>query len=44
MCGRYISIVEKEGLEISQPALDPKRSKVHSQLTVRRSGSQVHRL
>ncbi|XP_038703109.1 uncharacterized protein LOC119999557 isoform X1 [Tripterygium wilfordii] len=39
---RYLSIVKKEGLEISQPALDP-RSEVHHQLTVRSRNSTVHR-
>ncbi|RVW64206.1 hypothetical protein CK203_046386 [Vitis vinifera] len=33
--GRYVSIVEDEGLEISQPALDPKKSRVHHQITAR---------
>ncbi|KAL2547531.1 hypothetical protein Fot_09061 [Forsythia ovata] len=33
--GRYLSIVRQEGLEISQPALDPSKSKVHHRITVR---------
>ncbi|KAJ9687672.1 hypothetical protein PVL29_016240 [Vitis rotundifolia] len=41
--GRYISIVEDEGLEISQPALDPKKSRVHHQITARVRNSRVHR-
>ncbi|GLT64982.1 hypothetical protein SLA2020_374400 [Shorea laevis] len=40
---RYLTIVEDEGLEISQPALDPSRSEVHHQITARRSKSRVHR-
>jgi hypothetical protein len=41
---RYISIVKEEGLEISQPALDPKLSEVHHQITARGRRSKVHRL
>uniref|UniRef100_F6HK26 Lysine ketoglutarate reductase trans-splicing protein n=1 Tax=Vitis vinifera TaxID=29760 RepID=F6HK26_VITVI len=41
--GRYVSIVEDEGLEISQPALDPKKSRVHHQITARVRNSRVHR-
>ena len=41
---RYLSIVKEEGLEISQPALDPRKSEVHHPLTVRIRGSKVHRL
>ncbi|XP_022975264.1 uncharacterized protein LOC111474390 isoform X2 [Cucurbita maxima] len=40
---RYISILKEEGLEISQPALDPVKSKVHQALTARKTGSKVHR-
>ncbi|KAF7842820.1 uncharacterized protein G2W53_005118 [Senna tora] len=40
---KYLSIVKEEGLEISQPALDPRKSEVHHPLTVRRRGSKVHR-
>ncbi|XP_068342034.1 uncharacterized protein [Pyrus communis] len=40
---RYISIVQKEGLEISQPALDYSKSEVHHQITVRLRGSVAHR-
>lgn len=39
----YLSIVKDEGLEISQPALDPGKSEVHHQLTARRRNSKVHR-
>ncbi|KAA8545438.1 hypothetical protein F0562_020222 [Nyssa sinensis] len=41
--GRYLSIVEDEGFEISQPALDPTKSRVHHQITARRRQSRVHR-
>ncbi|GLT67372.1 hypothetical protein SLA2020_396860 [Shorea laevis] len=40
---RYLTIVEDEGLEISQPALDPDKSEVHHQITARRRKSRVHR-
>ncbi|CAA7027882.1 unnamed protein product [Microthlaspi erraticum] len=40
---RYVSIVREEGLEISQPALDPQFSEVHHQLTSRDNNSRVHR-
>ncbi|XP_042471255.1 uncharacterized protein LOC122053317 [Zingiber officinale] len=40
----YLTIVEKEGLEISQPALDPtKSSRVHHRITARQSHGDVHR-
>lgn len=42
--GRYLSIVKEEGLEISQPALDPTKSEVHHPLTVHKAVSKVHRL
>lgn len=42
MC-RYISIVKEEKLDISQPALDPSKSEIHHQITVRRRNSKVHR-
>lgn len=41
---RYLSIVRDEGLEISQPALDPAKSVVYHQITARLRGSRVHRL
>ncbi|XP_010557744.1 PREDICTED: uncharacterized protein LOC104826643 isoform X2 [Tarenaya hassleriana] len=40
---RYLSIVKEEGLEISQPALDPRSSELHHQITARDSKSRVHR-
>lgn len=40
---RYISIIEKEGLEISQPALDASKSQVHYQITARVRRGKVHR-
>ncbi|KAJ4810107.1 hypothetical protein LUZ62_022673 [Rhynchospora pubera] len=39
---RYISIVKREGLEISQPALDWK-SQVHHRITARSNKGDVHR-
>ncbi|KAL6217851.1 hypothetical protein ACLB2K_011068 [Fragaria x ananassa] len=41
--GRYLSIIKKEGLQISQPALDPDNSEVHHDLTARDKKSEVHR-
>ncbi|WOL17951.1 hypothetical protein Cni_G26744 [Canna indica] len=40
---RYLKIVEREGLEISQPALDPVKSKVHHQITARLRKGDLHR-
>ncbi|KAK4793387.1 hypothetical protein SAY86_023822 [Trapa natans] len=40
---RYLLIVKDEGLEISQPALDPVKSDVHHPITARSSRSRVHR-
>lgn len=40
---KYVSIVKEEGLEISQPALDPTKSEVHHQITARGRRSKVHR-
>ncbi|KAJ3683278.1 hypothetical protein LUZ60_013505 [Juncus effusus] len=40
---RYISIIEKEGLEISQPALDTAKSEVHHPITARGRKGNVHR-
>ncbi|KAL2994353.1 hypothetical protein AAZX31_10G161000 [Glycine max] len=40
---KYVSIIKREGLEISQPALDPKKSEVHHQITARGRRSSVHR-
>ncbi|KAL4309073.1 hypothetical protein GQ457_01G007470 [Hibiscus cannabinus] len=39
----YLSIIEDEGLEISQPALDPVKSDVHHQITARKRNSRLHR-
>ncbi|CAH1419588.1 unnamed protein product [Lactuca virosa] len=41
--GRYVSIVKDEGLEISQPALDTKKSVVHHAITSRWKNSTLHR-
>ncbi|CAM8985907.1 hypothetical protein QQ045_008147 [Rhodiola kirilowii] len=40
---RYLDIVRSEGLEISQPALDPKSLDIHHRITVRRRTNIVHR-
>ncbi|KAF2320220.1 hypothetical protein GH714_026076 [Hevea brasiliensis] len=40
---RYLSIVKDEGLEISQPALDPAKSAVSHPITARQPKSKVHR-
>lgn len=40
---RYISIIKSEGLEISQPALDPAKSVVHHPITARRKNERLHR-
>ncbi|XP_010682054.2 uncharacterized protein LOC104896958 isoform X2 [Beta vulgaris subsp. vulgaris] len=40
---RYISIIKSEGLEISQPALDPIKSVVHQPITARQKYARVHR-
>ncbi|XP_015690763.1 uncharacterized protein LOC102709336 [Oryza brachyantha] len=39
---RYLKVVKREGLEISQPALD-RRSQIHHRLTLRSRKGQVHR-
>ncbi|KAL5703135.1 hypothetical protein ACHQM5_028266 [Ranunculus cassubicifolius] len=39
----YLTVVEKEGLEISQPGLDGSKSEVHHQITIRGRRSNVHR-
>ncbi|XP_058097752.1 uncharacterized protein LOC131242852 isoform X2 [Magnolia sinica] len=41
--GRYLRIMISEGLEISQPALDPRRSEIHHRITVRNRTGKVHR-
>nr|XP_029121823.1 uncharacterized protein LOC105049665 isoform X2 [Elaeis guineensis] len=40
---RYLSIIQREGLEISQPALDTAKSEVHYGITARRRKGDVHR-
>ncbi|KAK6259678.1 hypothetical protein SCA6_014152 [Theobroma cacao] len=40
---RYLSIIKKEGLEISQPALDVEKSELHHPITARDKKSTVHR-
>ena len=40
---RYLDVVENEGLEISQPALDPRLSEIHHLITARKSTGKVHR-
>ncbi|KAK4785095.1 hypothetical protein SAY86_001784 [Trapa natans] len=39
----YIKLVRKHGLEISQPALDPKSKGFNWQITRRRVGQEIHR-
>lgn len=39
----YISIIQKESLEISQPALDMAKSEVHHQITARGRKGKLHR-
>ncbi|XP_009392032.3 uncharacterized protein LOC135617978 isoform X1 [Musa acuminata AAA Group] len=41
--GRYLKIMKSEGLEISQPALDPNLSEIHHRITVRKKKRTVHR-
>ncbi|XP_026661813.2 uncharacterized protein LOC103710580 isoform X2 [Phoenix dactylifera] len=40
---RYLSIIKREGLEISQPALDTAKSAVHHGITARWRKGDVHR-
>lgn len=40
---RYLTIIKREGLEISQPAIDPDKSEVHHKLTARQKEALVHR-
>ncbi|KAK1304813.1 hypothetical protein QJS10_CPB11g00955 [Acorus calamus] len=40
---RYLEIMKSEGLEISQPALDPVLSEVHHKITMRSKDRRVHR-
>ncbi|XP_057471975.1 uncharacterized protein LOC130760615 isoform X1 [Actinidia eriantha] len=41
--GRYLKIVESEGLEISQPALDPNSTGIHHRITIRLRTNKLHR-
>ncbi|CAN1165989.1 hypothetical protein LINPERHAP2_LOCUS26479 [Linum perenne] len=41
--GRYLKIVKKEGLEISQPALHPNSSEIHHRITIRSRMKKFHR-
>lgn len=40
---RYLAIVKKEGLEISQPALDPNSTDIHHRITIRARTKKFHR-
>ncbi|KAM7251800.1 hypothetical protein ACFE04_023683 [Oxalis oulophora] len=40
---RYLSIIEDQGLEISQPGLDREKSLYHHLYTIRRENSIIHR-
>lgn len=40
---RYLSIVKREGLEISQPGLDTSKTPVHYRITARQRKGDVHR-
>ncbi|GAB4831277.1 hypothetical protein Ancab_005290 [Ancistrocladus abbreviatus] len=41
--GRYLDIVKSEGLEISQPALDPNSTEIHHRITIRKKRKKCHR-
>lgn len=41
--GRYLDIVRSEGLEISQPALDPNSTDIHHRITIRKRTKKFHR-
>ena len=41
--GRYLRIVRYEGLEISQPALDPNSTEIHHRITIRARTKKFHR-
>ncbi|KAF2303422.1 hypothetical protein GH714_018175 [Hevea brasiliensis] len=41
--GRYLEIVRSEGLEISQPALDPNSTDIHHRITIRSRMKKLHR-
>ncbi|KAJ8761579.1 hypothetical protein K2173_004355 [Erythroxylum novogranatense] len=40
---RYLQIVRSEGLEISQPALDPNSTDIHHRITIRARTKKFHR-
>ncbi|KAI9121513.1 hypothetical protein K1719_008546 [Acacia pycnantha] len=40
---RYLQIIKEEGLEISQPALDPNSTEIHHRITVRARNKKFHR-
>ncbi|KAL8485282.1 hypothetical protein ACS0TY_027545 [Phlomoides rotata] len=40
--GRYLDIVKSEGLELSQPALDPNSTGIHHRITIRKRMSMFH--
>ncbi|XP_008802242.1 uncharacterized protein LOC120111871 [Phoenix dactylifera] len=40
---RYLSLIKREGLEISQPALDTSKSEIHHRITARSRKGDVHR-
>ncbi|XP_027339590.1 uncharacterized protein LOC113853258 isoform X5 [Abrus precatorius] len=40
---RYVKIIKEEGLEISQPALDPNSTEIHHRITIRARTKKVHR-
>ncbi|XP_054802998.1 uncharacterized protein LOC129306415 isoform X2 [Prosopis cineraria] len=40
---RYLEIIKDEGLEISQPALDPNSTEIHHRITIRARTKKVHR-
>uniref|UniRef100_A0A2P2M219 Uncharacterized protein MANES_17G040800 n=1 Tax=Rhizophora mucronata TaxID=61149 RepID=A0A2P2M219_RHIMU len=40
---RYLDIVRLEGLEISQPALDPNSTDIHHRITIRARTKKLHR-
>ncbi|KAI3865385.1 hypothetical protein MKX03_016425 [Papaver bracteatum] len=41
--GRYLQIMKAEGLEISQPALDPDSLEIHHKITIRKRSKKFHR-
>ncbi|KAI5656998.1 hypothetical protein M9H77_25791 [Catharanthus roseus] len=41
--GRYLEIIKSEGLEISQPALDPNSTGIHHRITIRKRTNKFHR-